>query len=207
MTRVIDSLERIGVPSCAVNGQGHIVGWNQHAAQFFNRSPESVVGTDWHAVVKTVRTPWCCALCRTRESLQNAEAAPPIDATLSIDGFDQKVIMLPFLLPTPIDEILGFLILTFDAARELVSRPVEPIPINSPIRQVDRERSIGTLTPRERQILACVVEGFDARGIAGQLGITHATARNYVQRILTKLGVRNKAEAVSVALTHNLLAS
>jgi DNA-binding NarL/FixJ family response regulator len=66
---------------------------------------------------------------------------------------------------------------------------------------------IDELTAREREILACVVDGLDARRIAAQLDISHATARNHVQRILNKLGVRNKAEAVSVALTYNLLAS
>jgi DNA-binding NarL/FixJ family response regulator len=78
---------------------------------------------------------------------------------------------------------------------------------HSRVRHVDDDRILDELTARELEILACVVEGLDARSIAGTLGITHATARNYVQRVLMKLGARNKAEAVSVALTYNLLAS
>jgi DNA-binding NarL/FixJ family response regulator len=75
------------------------------------------------------------------------------------------------------------------------------------VRNLGEDRIIENLTARERDILSCVVEGYDARTIASRLGISHATARNYVQRILTKLGARNKAEAVNVALTYNLLAS
>lgn len=82
-----------------------------------------------------------------------------------------------------------------------------PVSTHSRVRKLGNDHLIDELTPRERDILACIVDGYDARSIASDLGLSHATARNYVQRILAKLGVHNKAEAVSLALRYNLLAS
>ena len=41
--------------------------------------------------------------------------------------------------------------------------------------------------------------------IADQLGISSFTVKNHVQKILRKLGARNRAHAVALAITHDLL--
>jgi DNA-binding NarL/FixJ family response regulator len=113
------------------------------------------------------------------------------------------------MLPVPLssnDDVLGFMILPAQPAAARAAGAPAPIPMSSRVVQLD-DRIVENLTHREREVLACVVEGCDARTIAQTVGITHATARNYVQRILTKLGARNKAEAVNVALRYNLIAS
>jgi len=143
--------------------------------------------------------------CRTRQSLRNGDVADPVDAILSINGNYQQVTMVAVPMGRHAETAIGFLILNPTVASSAETAPLPAVPAG--VRHLDDDRIIDELTAREREILACVVEGFDARSIAGRLGITHATARNYVQRILNKLGVRNKAEAVNVALTYNLLAS
>lgn len=99
------------------------------------------------------------------------------------------------------DDGIDFLILT---SQHLTAQVLEPRS-EPALRRLADDRIIDTLTPRERDVLRCVVNGYDARTIAAEVGITHATARNYVQRILSKLGVHNKAEAVTIALTYNLV--
>jgi len=54
------------------------------------------------------------------------------------------------------------------------------------------------LTPRERQVLALLVDGLDHEGIAAQLVISPETARTHLQRVLRKLGVRSRVEAIAL---------
>ncbi len=53
----------------------------------------------------------------------------------------------------------------------------------------DQEDGIGTLTARERDVLARVARGYPNRQIASDLGITERTARTHVSNILAKLGL------------------
>jgi len=61
------------------------------------------------------------------------------------------------------------------------------------------------LTPREREVLALVVEGLSNPEIAERLVITRSTAKAHVSNILSKLEVSNRAEAISVALQQGLV--
>ena len=56
-----------------------------------------------------------------------------------------------------------------------------------------------TLTPREREVLALIVEGRTNRQIAETLFITENTAGVHVSRILGKLGAASRTEAASIA--------
>jgi PAS domain S-box-containing protein len=55
------------------------------------------------------------------------------------------------------------------------------------------------LTPREVEVLTCLMEGLSNRLVAERLGVSSNTVRNHVQRILWKLNVHSKLEAVVVA--------
>jgi DNA-binding NarL/FixJ family response regulator len=55
------------------------------------------------------------------------------------------------------------------------------------------------LTEREEQVLACMREGCSNAQVAQRLGVTANTVRNHVQRILYKLNVHSKLEAVVLA--------
>lgn len=57
------------------------------------------------------------------------------------------------------------------------------------------------LTPRELKVLAVLTRGCTAREVAEILGISHATARTHIQRILAKLGARNRISALAIAVT------
>ncbi len=56
------------------------------------------------------------------------------------------------------------------------------------------------LSPREREVLAMLAADATLYEIAARLSISHATVRNHVQHILSKLGVHSILEAVAVWL-------
>jgi DNA-binding NarL/FixJ family response regulator len=61
-----------------------------------------------------------------------------------------------------------------------------------------------SLTQRERQILSLLAAGLDQRAIAAELVISSKTVGTHIQRILAKLGVGSRAQAVAFAHRHGL---
>jgi NarL family two-component system response regulator LiaR len=59
------------------------------------------------------------------------------------------------------------------------------------------------LTPREQEVLALLVEGLTNPEIAERLVVSRSTAKAHVSNILSKMGVSNRAEAISLALQYN----
>ena len=58
---------------------------------------------------------------------------------------------------------------------------------------------LSALTRREREVFGLLIDGQDHEGIAVTLVISPETARTHVQRILRKLDVHSRAEAVALA--------
>ena len=61
------------------------------------------------------------------------------------------------------------------------------------------------LTPREREVLALMVEGLRNADIAERLTVSRSTVKFHVSRILSKLSVSSRTEAVALALQHHLV--
>lgn len=61
------------------------------------------------------------------------------------------------------------------------------------------------LTPREHEVLALLSQGMATIDIAGALGISRVTARNHVTRVIEKLGVKTRLQAVLAASRYGLI--
>jgi DNA-binding CsgD family transcriptional regulator len=67
-------------------------------------------------------------------------------------------------------------------------------------------RAAPRITPRERDVLELVADGYSTAEIARALWITEDTVRTHVKRALTRLGARTRAHAVAIAFREGLWA-
>lgn len=62
----------------------------------------------------------------------------------------------------------------------------------------ETERLLAALTPREREVLACLADGAGRHDVAEQLQLSANTVRTHLQNLMSKLGVHSALEAVAL---------
>ena len=61
------------------------------------------------------------------------------------------------------------------------------------------------LSPRQRQVLGLLADGFGPTAIERRLGLSLPTVRNHVAAVLHRLGCHSQLEAVAIARRRGLI--
>lgn len=86
--------------------------------------------------------------------------------------------------------------------------PMSPNVARSVVKQLARltkPAPMVSLSPRERQLLGCLVEGLTAKEIASRLNVSIHTIDTHTRHLFGKLEVHNRAAAVARAMRDNLI--
>ncbi len=64
----------------------------------------------------------------------------------------------------------------------------------------DATERLGRLTPREREVLLMITDGYLNKQTAHELGVSHRTIENHRLRLMEKTGVRTFAQLVRLTI-------
>jgi DNA-binding NarL/FixJ family response regulator len=128
-------------------------------------------------------------------------------------GDDISIIFLSGERTEPHDRVAGLLL----GADDYIVKPFDEGELLARIRNLLRRsaslnadedaesaRAAASLTTREHEVLQLLARGLSQADIAGKLVISPKTVGTHIQRVLAKLGVHSRAQAVALAHTQGL---
>ncbi|MFJ4788408.1 response regulator [Streptomyces sp. NPDC088794] len=165
-------------------------------------------------VLMDIRMPDMDGLEATRRILEGATDAPRVVmlTTFDLDHYVYAALSAGasgFLLKDVTPEQLVAAVRTVRAGdallapaitRRLVERFARPSAASASL-----HRDLAALTPRELDVLRLLAEGLSNAELATRLHLSEATVKTHVSRILTKLTLRDRAQAVVVAYETGLV--
>ncbi|TCH99501.1 response regulator [Roseococcus sp. SYP-B2431] len=140
---------------------------------------------------------------------------PGMDGLLLMEVLSRRGIRLPVVVVTGHGDIPLAVRAMRAGALDFVEKPYAEERILEAVgsalassRQVDRQRllaaqaqaKVGALSPREREVLAALMEGKANKVIGFELGISPRTVEVHRANLMEKLGVRSLPEAVRIGL-------
>ncbi|WP_215448284.1 MULTISPECIES: response regulator transcription factor [unclassified Streptomyces] len=180
-----------------------------------DQAVEAVHRTRPDLVLMDIRMPGTDGLEATRHILSGTVPEPPRVLMLTTFDLDRYVYAAltagasGFLLKDVTPEHLvaavrlartGDALLSPAITRRLIERFVSPSP-ETPV----LHRDLAPLTPRELQVLRSLATGLSNAELAAHFRLSEATVKTHVARILAKLRLRDRAQAVVVAYETGLI--
>ncbi|MGC5617492.1 response regulator [Georgenia sp. Z1491] len=169
-------------------------------------------------VLMDVRMPNLDGLAATREVTERAADGEPAPKVVILTTFDLDEYVLQairagasgFLLKDAPPEDMLAAIRTVHAGDAVIApsstrRLIETVADLLPPEDLARPAVMDALTEREREVLVLMAHGRSNTEIAGELFVAEATVKTHVGRILAKLTVRDRVQAVVLAYETGLV--
>ena len=203
-----DDLMRAGLRSVLSSDDAiEVVGEASDGRQAIERAPRLLADV----VLMDVRMPRMDGIAATGELL----AAAPEAKVLIVTTFEHdeyvfgalKAGASGFLLKRASPEELIAAIHTVASGDALLSPSVTRRVVDQMARQplIEAEVTLDELTPREREVLELIAQGLSNSEIAVALVVEQTTVKSHVKRILMKLSLRDRVQAVILAYETGLI--
>jgi PAS domain S-box-containing protein len=215
-----DMLDRSADGAYVIDQDQRIALWNKAAETILGFTAQEVVGTNCFQMLAG-HTDGGCVVCRRGclpfSAGRRGELIPSFDAQMrTASGYPRWVNVSVIAVPMDDDSQEPTAIVHFFRDVEAKKRAetftkdvvgwVRQLKLQGPdMPPVDNNSTVVDLTEREIQVLRLLARGADTEAIASQLVIDRSTVRNHIQRILHKLDVHSRLEAVTYAHQHGLL--
>lgn len=210
----LDLIADARAAACGMDRRHRVVYWNDGAASLLGWSAREALGRSCYELFagRDVFGNVCCFRdCGVTVAVARGETPAPFVMELRRrDGAPVRLVTRTAALPSPgaAGACLVHLLENGNASvlDGLVARmrsavePRGPGPAPPPV-----PPSSLRLTPRELEVVRLLASGYGSLNIAARLGLSHATVRNHIQKLLRRLEVHSQVEAVSVAFRRGLL--
>jgi DNA-binding NarL/FixJ family response regulator len=174
----------------------------------------AVEQTDRHrpdVVLMDIRMPLLDGIAATERIVANGDARVLVLTTYDLDEYVFGALTAGaagFLLKDAPAEELSAAIRVVARGEALLAPSVTRRVIDAFVRHPPPVRAnprVSLLTPREREILDLVARGLSNQEIAAQLFVSEATTKTHVSNMLSKLGLRDRVQAVILAYEQGLV--
>lgn len=203
----------------AVDGAQRVIFWSSAAEELLDRPAAKALGRPCYEVVlgrDYQGHPFCRRHCPVIKAVRRGRSVSNYDVVCPRNGEEMwlnvSIVPVP---PTPTHGPVA-IHLVRDVSTRRRSERLAQITVETVTQFISesgtRDREYGPypapdppLTPRELQVLRLLADGYGTQALAQRLGLGTATVRNHIQRLLAKLGVHTRLEAVVYAARHRLI--
>lgn len=219
MDEILAVLSRTADGVYAVDRAQRIVFWNAAAERMLGYSADDVRGRPCHEIFHGEPRPGCLQCqpdCPVIHTASHHDSVPTYNLLSQTQDGRTILLNVTVIVPLEHDRPYATIHLFRDATHQLqyetyvdqilcaAARLPHPQTTLAPHR-LNPLAVYAPLSPREKEVLNLLAQGQAAQEIAQTLGISYATVRNHLQKILHKLGVHSQREAVMLAVKHHLV--
>lgn len=200
----------------AIDAEHRVLFWNPACEELTGIPAEQALGQPCHALLQG-RDMHGQAYCKSNCALDQLVHGGPPPSCLSLhishlDGRSFRLNVGTMLVPSAANPGTWNIVHIMRRSRESQVEDLfgcngchESGQVSEQMRDNDAVAVVSQLTNREREILRLLAKGNNVEPMAQQLHISPTTVRNHIQRLMAKLDVHSRAEAVAYAHRNKLI--
>ncbi len=185
-------------PAFAVDMKGRIRAWNEGAEELFGYSLSKVLGRDCWEVLSgrdIHGNDYCGCTCPLLEMARHRKAIHPSELLFrTATGEEIRLCVISIVVPNQDPRDLNVVHVLGPSASAAVEHGACPR-YNTDFSKPKYE----PLTPREEDVLRLIARGLSTVDAARELGVSAATVRNHMAKVMHKLRVHTRLQAVNEA--------
>lgn len=203
----------------AVDADQQVISWSSAAEELTGQRARDVIGKPCYEVVAGADYQgqiFCRRNCPTIRSARRGQSVPNFDLACNRNG--EETWLNVTIIPVPSSEMGEAMAIHLirDVSQRRRAERLAQAAIDTVSHYTSGSPGANaeagpypppgpSLTVREIEVLRLLTRGLPTRLLAEELGLSQATIRNHIQRLLPKLGVHSRLEAVAYAARHGLI--